>query len=176
MLTWSGIVRYHVFFAIELKTRAVAIAGITHDLHEAWVVNAARGLVDGVDGLLKEARFLIHDRDPAFGKGFTSLMRSGGVRPVRLPRRSPNLNAYAERFVGSIRRECLNRVIPLGEGHLRLLVSEYVAHYNLERNHQGLGNQLVGAACAAPANDVGGAVLRRERLGGLLSFYYRGAA
>ena len=92
VLTWSGIVRYHVFFAIDLKTRAVAIAGFTHDLHEAWVVNAARGLLDAVDGLLKEARFLIHDRDPVFGKAFGALMRSGGVRSVRLPGRSPNLN------------------------------------------------------------------------------------
>jgi putative transposase len=100
----------------------------------------------------------------------------GGVRSVRLPSRSPNLNAYAERFVGSIRRECLSRVIPLGERHLRLLVSEYVAHYNLERNHQGLGNRLIGAALAAPANEVQGGVRRRERLGGLLSFYYRDVA
>jgi putative transposase len=107
---------------------------------------------------------------------WSALMRSGGVRSVRLPSRSPNLNAYAERFVGSIRRECLGRVIPLGERHLRLLVSEYVEHYNLERNHQGLGNRLIGAACAAPANDVRGAVRRRERLGGLLSFYHRGVA
>jgi putative transposase len=169
-------VRYQVFFAIELKRRAVAIAGITHDLHEAWVVRVARVLLDAVDGLLKDARFLIHDRDPLFGKSFTALMRSGGVRPVALPSRSPNLNAYAERFVGSIRRECLSRVIPFGERHLRLLVSEYVEHYNLERNHQGLGNRLIGAACAPPTNDVVGGVKCRQRLGGLLSFYHRGAA
>jgi len=98
------------------------------------------------------------------------------VRSVRLPSSSPNLNAYAERFVGSIRRECLSRVIPLGERHLRVLVAEYVEHYNLERNHQGLGNRLIGSACAPPANDVNGGVNRRERLGGLLSFYHREAA
>jgi putative transposase len=78
--------------------------------------------------------------------------------------------------VGSIRRKCLSRVIPLGERHLRLLVSEYVAHYNLERNHQGLGNRLIRASLAASANDGGGVVRRRERLGGLLSFYYRDVA
>lgn len=104
---------------------------------------------------------MIHDRDPVFGKAFTEPLRSGGVRSVRLPSRSPNLNAYAERFVGSIRRECLSRVIPLGERHLRVLVAEYVEHYNLERNHQGVGNRLLGPALAAPANDVGGAVRRR---------------
>ena len=176
VLTWAGVVRYHVFFVIELKTRAVQVAGITHDLHQAWVVQAARGLLDAVDGFLKDARFLIHDRDPVFCKAFSRLLKSGGVRGVRLPSRSPNLNAFAERFVGSIRRECLSRVIPLGERHLRVLVAEYVEHYNLERNHQGVGNRLLGPALAAPANDVGGAVRRRERLGGLLSFYHRGAA
>jgi transposase InsO family protein len=178
VLTWAGLVRHHVFFVIDLKTRAVVIAGITHDLHQAWVVQAARGLLDAVDGFLKDARFLIHDRDPVFGKAFTGLLRSGGVSSVTLPSRSPNLNAYAERFVGSIRRECLSRVIPLGERHLRVLVAEYVEHYNLERNHQGVGNRLLGPALAAPANDVvgGGGVRRRERLGGLLSFYHREAA
>ena len=111
-----------------------------------------------------------------FGGAFSKLLKSGGVRGVRLPSRSPNLNAYAERFVGSIRRECLSRVIPLGERHLRVLVAEYVEHYNRERNHQGIGNRLIEPALAAPANDVGGAVRRRERLGGLLSFYHREAA
>ena len=176
VLSWAGIVRYQVFFVIDLKTRAVALAGITHELHEAWVVQAARGLLDAIDGFLKDARFLIHDRDPVYGGAFSKLLKLGGVRGVRLPSRSPNLNAYAERFVGSIRRECLNRVIPLGERHLRVLVAEYVEHYNLERNHQGIGNRLIGPALAAPANDVGGVVRRRERLGGLLSFYHRGAA
>ena len=92
---------------------------------------------------LRERRFLNRDRDPVFGMGFTTLLKSGGVSGVRLPSRSPNLNAYAERFVGSIRRECLNRVIPLGERHLRALVAEYVEHYNCERNHQGIGNRLI---------------------------------
>jgi transposase InsO family protein len=84
------------------------------------------------------------------------------------------LNAYAERFVRSIKSECLRRVIPLGENHLRELIREFAAHYHLERNHQGLGNQLI-----QPANDnsaVTGPVLRRKRIGGLLNFYYRNAA
>jgi putative transposase len=103
------------------------------------------------------------------------------VQPVRLPSKSPNLNAFAERFVGSIRRECLNRVIPLAERNLRELVSEYVEHYHLERPHQGLGNLLVAPEQLRAVNDDGrsgavGAVRRRERLGGLLSYYHRGAA
>ncbi len=95
------------------------------------------------------------------------------IRPIRLPPRSPTLNAYAERFVRSIKEECLNRVVALGEGHLRLLVREYAAHYHHERNHQGLGNQLLKPMQFASADAD---VHRRERLGGLLSFYYRDAA
>ena len=173
VLTWWGVVRYHVFFVIDLKTRAIEIAGITHDLHQDWVKTALRALLDPVDGFLKDTRKLIHDRDPVFGRDFSRWLKVAGITSVRLPTRSPNLNAYAERFVGSIRRECLDRVIPVGEQHLRLLVREYVAHYNLERNHQGLGNRVL-----APRQDNGavGPIQRRERLGGLLSFYHRKAA
>ena len=107
---------------------------------------------------LKDTRFLIHDRDPVFGFDFSLLLRTAGVRCVRLPARSPNLNAFSERFVGSIRRECLGRVIPLGERHLRLLVAEYVVHYNLERNHQGIGNRLIAATPSPSAGAKGSAV------------------
>jgi len=93
--------------------------------------------------------------------------------PVRLPARSPNLNAFAERFVLSIRSECLDRIIPLGEWHLRRAVSEYLKHYHQERNHQGLGNVLIDSSTAANAK---GRVRRRQRLGGLLSYYHREAA
>jgi putative transposase len=119
--------------------------------------------------------------DVLFGAALSRLLKSAGVKPVRLPSKSPNLNAFAERFVGSIRRECLNRVIPLGEGHLRALVSEYMDHYHSERPHQGLGNRMIAAERLPAANDDGrscavGAVRRRERLGGLLSYYHRDAA
>lgn len=141
-----------------------------------WVLNTLRVLLDPIEGFLKDARFLIHDRDPVFGKDFVGLLCSAGVRSVRLPSRNPNLNAYAERFVGSIRRECLSRVIPLGERHLRVLVAEFVEHYNTERNHQGVGNRLIAPLCLEPDNDGAGAVQRRQRLGGLLNFYHRNAA
>ena len=91
-----------------------------------------------------------------------------------MPARSPNLNAYAERFVRSIKEECLSRVVLLGEGHLHLVVHEYVEHYHRERNHQGLDNQLLERA-PPPAN-ADAAILRRERIGGLLNYYYREAA
>ena len=96
------------------------------------------------------------------------------MTPIRLPTRSPNLNAHAERFVRSIKSECLARIIPLSERHLRDAVTVYTQHYNVERNHQGIGNRLIGrSAVARPAR---GKVLRRERVGGTLNFYYREAA
>jgi len=162
-------VRYQVLFVIDLKSRRVAIAGIVRDLHQAWVLNALRGLFDPIDGLLRNARYLIHDRDPLFGAEFTQFLRARATKSVRLPSRSPNLHAFAERFVGSIRRECLARVIPLGEQHLRRLVAEYAEHYNAERNHQGVGNRLLTAHERAVSPAVVGPVNRRERLGGLLS-------
>jgi transposase InsO family protein len=103
----------------------------------------ARNLTDALDGFLIEHRYLIMDRDPLFTRGFRELLAASGVKAVRLPSRSPNLNAYAERWVGSPRRECLERVIPLGERHLRELVREFTAHYHAERNHQGLDNALI---------------------------------
>jgi transposase InsO family protein len=96
------------------------------------------------------------------------------VKAVRLPARRPNLNAFAERFVLSIRSECLDRIVPLGEAHLRRAVCEYVAHYHHERTHQGLGNALIDGNLQVAAGE--GDVSRRERLGGLLSFYHREAA
>jgi putative transposase len=96
------------------------------------------------------------------------------VKVVRLPPRSPDLNAFAERFVLSIKSECLDRIVPLGERHLRRAVSEFVAHYHCERNHQGLENRLIESA-PQPAN-TDGRIVRRERLGGVLSFYHQAAA
>jgi transposase InsO family protein len=116
----------------------------------------------------------IMDRDPLFCHSFRDMLKNNGVRPVRLPSRSPNLNAYAERWVGSARRECLAKVIPLGERHLRKLVSEFVAHYHAERNHQGLGNKLITPMNDNAANS--GRIVRRQRLGGVLNYYHREAA
>ena len=143
MLTLAGLKRYLVFFVIELRSRRVHIAGIHPQPDGAWMEQLARNLTDPVDGFLRTARHLIHDRDPLYTKAYREILTSGGVHPIRLPPKSPNLNAYAERFVRSIKEECLQRVVPLGEGHLRLLVREYVEHYNHERNHQGLDNQLL---------------------------------
>jgi transposase InsO family protein len=174
VLTFGGLRRYFVLFVIELKARRVKISGIYHQPYGEWMEQMARNLTDVVDGFLRNARHLIHDRDPLYTRSFDEILKSAGVQPVRLPPRSPNLNAYAERFVRSIKEECLNRVVVLGEGHLRLVIREYVEHYHRERNHQGLNNKLLERA-PPPANPEA-EVDRRERLGGLLNYYYREAA
>lgn len=173
VVTWRGLVRYFVLFVIDLKTRRVSIAGISRSPSGSWMSQVARNLIDCEDGFLLGSRYLIHDRDPLFTQQFGSILRSAGVGPVRLPSRSPNLNAYAERFVRSVKSECVAQVIPLGERHLRRVVSEYVDHYHLERNHQGLGNNLIEPAALNPIS--GGPVECRERLGGLLRYYQRAA-
>lgn len=174
VLTPRGLIRYLVLFVIDLKTRTVTIAGIVRDPNGAWMEQIARNLTDPDVGFLRRARYLIHDRDPLFTAGFRANLKSAGVETVKLPVRSPNLNAYAERFVLSIKSECLSKMIPLGERHLRLAVAEYAKHYHLERNHQGLGNRLIRLPRGQPRNV--GCVRCRERLGGVLKFYYREAA
>ncbi len=172
-VTWRGLVRYFVLFVIDLKTRQVEIAGIVASPDGAWMSQIARNWTDSEDGFLFRSRCLIHDRDPLFTKGFREILESSGVHPVKLPSRSPNLNAYAERFVRSIKSECLAQVIPIGEGRLRRAVHEYVKHYHGERNHQGIGNQLIETS--ADESRRRGSIERRERLGGLLRFYCRAA-
>jgi hypothetical protein len=137
------------------------------------MLQVLRNLTDAVDGFLLGKTHLIMDRDPVFTVGVRAMLRRAGAEPVRLPRRSPNLNAFIERFIRSIKEDCLDRVIPLGEAHLRELIGEYMAHYHVERPHQGLGGAFV-----QPSNDhaANGPLVRRERLGGLLNYYYREAA
>ncbi len=134
----------------------------------------ARNLTDADEGFLNGSRYLIHDRDPLFTGAFRDVLGSSGVRTVKLPARSPNLNAYAERFVRSIKSECVAQIIPLGERHLRVAVKEYAEHYHIERNHQGLENELIEDRRGAA--DMNGDVGRHERLGRILNYYYRRAA
>ena len=136
------------------------------------MAQVARNLTDATSGFLKDTRHLIVDRDPLYTAHFKEILASGHVELLRLPARSPNLNAYAERFVGSVKAECLRHIVPIGERHLRAVVREYVEHYHHERNHQGLGNGVLlplGQPCK-------GAIRRHERLGGLLNHYRREAA
>lgn len=173
--TWTlkGLTRFHVLFVIDLSTRRVEIAGISDRPHGAWVQRVMRRLLDDFDGFLRPHRFLIHDRDPLFTNALTELLRAAGIEPVKPPPRSPNLNAYAERFIRSIKSECLGRIIPIGERHQRCAIDEYIEHYNQDRPHQGLGNELIDPPDRPPTTT--GAVTCEERLGGLLRSYSRAA-
>lgn len=172
--TPKGLQRFIVLFFIELSTRRVEIAGISVVANGLWMNQIARNLTDSVDGLLTGKRYLIHDRDPLFTEEFLSTLKVVGIESVKLPPRSPNLNAYAERFVRSIKQSCLERLILFGETSLRTAVQNFVVHYHSERNHQGLDDRLIQPAPDHLGNT--GEVQRRERLGGLLNYYYRAVA
>jgi putative transposase len=172
--TWHGLVTYYVLVVMELATRRVHIAGITPHPTAAFMQQCARQLTDPFDGFLLGKRYLLHDRDTKFTQAFDGLLKASGVESVVLPPRSPNLNAHCERFVRSIKEEALERMVMLGERALYHVIHQYLAHYHTERNHQGLDNRLI-----APEGGVGcptGHVVRRERLGGLLSYYHRETA
>jgi len=172
--TWHGLMTYYVLVVMELRTRQVEIAGITPHPKAAFMQQCARQLTDHCDGLLLGKRYLIHDRDSKFTEAFDALLKASGVEPVVLPPQSPNLNAHCERFVRSIKEEVVGRMICMGEASLRYTLTQYLVHYHAERNHQGLNNQLI-----VPDPEVSkqtGQVVHRERLGGLLSYYYREAA
>jgi putative transposase len=172
---WSlrGLVTYYVLFIIELAKRIVHIAGITTQPNEDWMMQVARSLTDGFSGFLMGKSHLILDRDTKYTAQFRRLIAESRT-VIRLPPRSPNLNAYAERFVRSIKEECLDRMIFVGQASLRRAVTEFVVHYHRERNHQGLGNRLLQTV--APCLAADGAICRRQRLGGTLSFYHLAAA
>ena len=172
--TWSGLVTYYVLFVIELATGRVCIAGITAHPDTQWMLQMARQLTDGEEGILLGKRYLILDRDTKYCPAFRDFVKREGIEVIRLPPRSPNLNAYAERWVRGVRHECLSRLIPIGQGMLRHALGEYVAHFHHERNHQGLGNVLIMPLASSTHRK--GPLLRRPRLGGLLNYYERAAA
>ena len=133
----------------------------------------ARNITDVEEGFLRGTRYLILDRDTKYSDEFRNILACEGMHRVRLLPRSPNLNAFAERFVRSIKSECLKRMIFFGQASLQHAISHFMAHYQTERNHQGLENQLLRPApIAAPSRPV----LRRQRLGGMLDYYHRAAA
>jgi putative transposase len=172
--TWHGLVTYYVLVVMELATRRVHIAGITPHPTAAFMQQCARQLTDPFDGFLLGKRYLIHDRDTKFTQAFDGLLKASGVEPIVLPPRSPNLNAHCERFVRSIKEEALAQMVLLGERSLYYAIDQYLTHYHTERNHQGLDNQLI--APDANLRCHRGQISRRERLGGLLRYYYRDAA
>ncbi len=168
-----GLVTVYILFAIEIRSRRVHFAGMTPNPDEAWIRQVGRNLTDPIDGFLREKRFCLMDRDTKFTAAFRALLDDAGTAPVRLPPRSPNLNAWIERYMLSIKSECLDRMIFFGEESLRRAVREYVAHYHTERNHQGLSNAIIEPEAIVTGS---GPVRCRERLGGMLRYYHRNAA
>jgi hypothetical protein len=170
--TARGLVTYYMVFVIELSSRRVHAVRPARYQDEAFIVQAMRHLTDDIDGVLGRGRVLICDRDRKWSRAVGEFLEREGVRIVQTPFRAPNCNAYAERFVRSIKEECLNRVIPLGECHPRRTIADFVAHYDGERNHQGIGNELIQPLRRAT---VHAPVRRHQRMGGLLNYYYRAA-
>jgi len=170
--TARGLVTYFTLFVIEVATRRVYIAGTTTNPNSEWMAQIARNLTDCEDGFLTGKRFLIIDRDAKFSPRFKSILDGYGVEILLTAYLAPNMNAYAERFVKSIKSECFDQMIFLGRESLVRAIKEYVVHYHTERAHQGIGNELISGV--APQN--AGKIDVRERLGGLLKYYYRRAA
>ncbi len=172
--TKGGLVTYYLLFVMEVATRRIRFAGCTPNPDETWMKQIARNLTEAEDGFLNSRRYLIMDRDTKFTDAFRRILKGEGVKSVRLPPRSPNLNAHLERFMRSIKQEALARTIFFGENMLRTAVRKYLVHYHGERNHQGLDSNLI-----EPGKEVGqanGEIACRERLGGLLRYYHRKAA
>ena len=165
--TPKGLETQHVLLAIELKTRCVELAGITPHPTESFMAQVARSLMDSLDGFLRDHVALICDRDSKFTERFRDTLRQAGVEVVVTPYLTPNCNAYAERFVLSLRSECLDRLILFGRHKLRRALQEYIEHYNSERPHQGIGNVPISGR-SIPRR---GPVTCQERLGGLLKHY-----
>lgn len=148
VLAWRGLATYYVLFFLQLETRRVTLAGMTRHPTADWMVQMARNAVDEEKGHLRSQRYLLHDRDTKFCPAFRDVLKSAGVRPVVLTPQSPNLNAFAERWVRSAKQECLSRLILFGERSLRRALTEYTEHYHVERNHQGKENELLFPARA----------------------------
>jgi transposase InsO family protein len=176
VLTLRGLITYYVLFFIHLETRRVEVAGITRHPDQYWMEQVARNVTMEELGFLNGYKKLIQDRDAKFCPSFRELIESHGIENVRLPARSPNLNAFAERWVRTVKSECLSKVILLGESSLRRALSEFVIHYHEERNHQGKGNALLFPAEGQKIGSQEGPIRCKERLGGLLKYYYRKAA
>jgi transposase InsO family protein len=174
VLTLRGLVTYYVLFFIHLGSRRVVIAGITVHPDQPWMKQMARNVTMEGYGILRNCRYLLHDRDMKYTQSFRAIIASAQVEPLTLPARSPNLNAFAERWVRSVKEECLSKVVLLGECSLRRALSEYVEHFHAERNHQGKGNVLLFPRDTHVRRE--GPVQCREQLGGLLRYYHQAAA
>ena len=172
--TKGGLVTVYLLFVMELKTRRVHLAACTSSLGDDFMKQIARNLTDPWDGFLRDKKYVLMDRDANFSGAFRAILQEVDVEPVRLPAKTPNLNAHLERFHGSLKSECLDHMIFFGEQSLRRATPCFLEHYHQERNHQGLSNKIID-----PSDQVGASADKiecRERLGGILKYYHRSAA
>jgi hypothetical protein len=173
--TLGGLVTYYIWFFIHLGRRQGSVAGVTPHPDEAWMAQGARNVTMEAWGFLSPGQYLRHARDTKFCTVFQQIIDDAGVERGVLPPRSPNLNAYAERWVSSVKEECLARVILCGEAAWCRTLQEYVEHNHHERNHQGKGHVVLLPAVSR-GTEQAGPLRCRERLGGLLKYYEREAA
>ena len=176
VFTLRGLVTYYVLFFLHFESRRVDVDGITPQPNVAGMKQIARNVTMDEWGFLENCRYLIHDRDTKFTDQFRTIIKSSRVEPLKLPAQSPNLNAYAERWVRSVKEEALSKLILFGESSLRRVLREYLKYYHQERNHQDKGNVLLFPSSQAPTTGRNQSVCCRERLGGILKYYHRQAA
>jgi putative transposase len=168
--------RFYAFFFIELATRRVRVAGITTNPDGRWVTQQGRHLLMQLDDEGVRPLFLVRDRDSKFTREFDEVFHSEGIRVIKAPVRAPKARAHAERWVGSVRRECLDRVLILGRRHLQHILATYVQHFNEHRPHRSLGQRPPLRAAAPTREAIVGVidldgVRRHDRLGGLIHEY-----
>ena len=163
-----------MLFFLEIGSRRVHYAGCTRHPTTAWVVQQARNLAWKLQAQGLGLKFLLRDRDAKFPAAFDAVFRGEGMQIIRLPYRAPRANAFAERWVGTVRREALDHLLILGRRHLDHVLHEYVDHYQRARPHQGLGQLVPGEGLLAGI-ERSGRVVRRDRLGGLIHEYSRAA-
>ena len=175
VLSWRGLVTYYVLFFLHLESRRVHIAGITRHPDQEWMDQIGRSATQETWGYLHPCRYVLHDRDSKFCASFRSALASGGVKTIQLPAKSPNLNAFAERWVRSVKQECLSKLILFGQGSLSRVLTEYSRHYHHERNHQGKGNRLLFPRETDKMYRPSRNIACQQRLGGLLKYYQRAA-
>jgi hypothetical protein len=171
LFTPRGLVRCMVLFAIDLSTRKVEILGVKSNPDGIWMNQVARNIVDFQEGFLKEKKFLIHDRYPLYTTTFSSILESKDIKSVKIPPHSPNLNSFAERFVRTVKEECLNHLTLCSEQQLRYVLSVFLDYYHTGRVHQGLGKMIDSVY-----DNNTGEIFCIERLGGLPKSYHRKAA
>jgi hypothetical protein len=174
--TACGLMTYYVLVFMRIAPRQVCIAGFTPWPEVSWMKQMARKLTMDGEGMLNGCRYLLHDRDAKFSAAFDDILRSAGIEPLVLPPQSPNLNAYLERWNRAVKEECLSKMILFGEASLRHVLANYALHFHNERNHQGKANVILFPVPADRIGESSGEIRTRERLGGLLKFYYREAA